>query len=329
MPSTPFITIVVPFKNSEATVSLLAEAITEANCDPKNVEMIAVNDGSYDRGEKILRDAGFTVIDNAPSSGPAAARNKGAHVAKGKILLFLDADVIPRPDLVARVEKRFREDEKLTALSGIYDTQPANEGFFPRYKALRCRDWFTGVRRFGSLETACAAIRRDAFIKAGGFDESYTGADVEDYEFGYRLAGAEGIAVDHEMVVRHHFPNFMKNLENYARRSYQWAKLKRPRAFDTAATTPTEAVAALSGVTSIPLFFLALILGNAWLNIASFALQGLQVFLRRRFYTLCHNEEGPRFTVLAVAATIAGDCVVIPAAIWGHVTSIFESHSKV
>ena len=323
MPETPFITIIVPFKDAQATLPKLVEALRQANPAPGVVEMIAVDDSSTDGGAKILSEAGFRVLPNAPEHGPAAARNKGAQASRGRVLLFLDADVIPRPTLPDHVQKRFAEDEKLMALSGVYDIEPANDGFFPRYKALRCHDWFTGVSRFGSLETACAAVRREAFFNAGGFNEAYAGADVEDYEFGYRLGGAQGIVVDHEMCVKHHFPSFTQNLKNYARRSYQWARLKRPRTFDTAATTRTEAAAAFAGIVSIPMFFTALAASNPWLNIASFCLQGLHIFLRRRFYTLCHNEEGPRFTVSAVLATLAGDAVVIPATAWGYISRVF------
>ncbi len=327
MPNDPFISIVIPFHNSVSTLPRLVEALSAAEISEERIELIAVNDGSADGGADVLAAAGFHVLSNAPGKGPAAARNKGARAARGEVLLFLDADVIVRSGLAAHVRKRFCDDENLVALSGVYDKEPAVDGFFPRYKALRCHDWFTGVERFGSLETACAAVRREAFLASGGFDESFEGADVEDYEFGYRLDGARGIEVDHAMVVKHHFPTFGKNLENYAKRSYQWAKLKRPRSFDTAATTPREGLAAFCGVMSIPMFFLALALGNAWLNIVSFGMQGIHVFLRRRFYTLCHNEEGPRFTVLAVLATLAGDAVVIPSAAAGYLARFFHRES--
>lgn len=323
-PHEPSLSIIIPFKNAGATLGEMTASLGPQMQALRDLEGIGVDDGSRDDGSRILADAGFRILNNAPERGPAAARNKGARSAKGEVLLFLDADVVPEPGLLSQVLSRFREDEALEALSGVYHIEPANTGFFPRYKALRCHDWFRDVERFGSLETACAAVRRETFLRSGGFDESFTGADVEDYELGYRLGGAEGIPVDHEMRVRHHFSGGLQEWEKLAKRSYQWAQLSRPRFFDTAAATPREAAASLAGAAGLALLMTALALGASYAGLTALLLLAAQLVLRAPFYRLCHEREGPPFTLRAVLATLIGDAVVVPSATLGYLVKILK-----
>ena len=324
----PSLSVIIPFKDAEATLGKLAAALLPQAPPRAGVELIAVDDGSRDEGAAVLSQAGFHVITNPKSAGPAAARNDGAVAATGEILLFLDADVIPGPNLVEHVRRRFGEDPDLAALSGVYHIDPANEGFFPACKALRCHDWFRGRERFGSLETACAAVRREIFLAAGGFDERFAGADVEDYELGYRLGGAQGIELDHAMHVKHHFPGFWKNLENFARRTYKWAGLSRPMPFDTVATTPREAGAALCTWGALAFLLVTLGTGKEIFGYVTFAFAGLQLYLRRRFFLLCQREKGPRFTLASVLVTMAADLVVVPAAFLGTLGRLLRSRGR-
>jgi glycosyltransferase involved in cell wall biosynthesis len=313
----PRLSVVVPFHNAARTLPrLLTSLALQTHADP-GVELIAVDDGSDDDGARLFDSATWKVIRLPGSGGPAAARNEGVRASGGEVILFLDADVVVGPDLLEHVSRRFADDPSVIALSGIYDINPANEGFFPNYKALRCHDWFRGKTRFGSFETACAAIRRTAFLAAGGFDESFRDAEVEDYEFGYRLAGSGGIPIDHEMRVRHHFPTFRKNAAKFFRRAYLWAKLARPARFDTVATTRPEAAAAVASCLTLFVIVAGLITRTEWCGYLGLALLTAHLAFRRSFYLLSHEEYGPRFTIAAIAVSMANDMIVVPAALAG------------
>ena len=243
------ITVVIPAKNAERTLPLLLDALLPQMAPDD--EVFVIDDGSNDRTATIAQDRGATVFDTGDGGkGPATARNLGAYRGSGEVILFLDADVIPVDGLVDHVRKRFSNDPNLMALSGLYHPEPANDRFFHHLKAAQVQVWFAKAKRFESFETACAAIRKTAFEKAGGFDTAYTGADVEDYEFGYSLGAP--IELDREMMVRHHFPDFAQNTRNYFHRSRQWAKLflKRQR-FDSVATTGGDTAMAVTAPLSI------------------------------------------------------------------------------
>ncbi|MCZ7586078.1 MAG: hypothetical protein M5R36_23675 [Deltaproteobacteria bacterium] len=135
---------------------------------------------------------------------------------------------------------------------------------------------------------------------------------MEDYELGYRLAGAKGIPLDHDMRVKHHFPGAARDLRNLARRSFLWARLPRPAVFDAVATTPAEGAAALATYGMTAALAAAVLTGVQTFGYLAMALAATHLILRRAFYLLCHNEMGSRFTVAAAFTAMAGDLVVVP-----------------
>jgi GT2 family glycosyltransferase len=174
--------------------------------DSTGHEVIVVDDGSTDASAEVARSRGFEVVRLDARRGPAAARNEGARRARGRVLLFLDSDVLARAGTVARVEAFFREHSEMSALFGSYDDAPDAQSFVSQYKNLVHH--FIHQRSRAEAETfwaGCGAVRRDAFARVGGFDESrYTRPSIEDIELGRRLRRRGfRIALDRELQVKH------------------------------------------------------------------------------------------------------------------------------
>jgi glycosyltransferase involved in cell wall biosynthesis len=161
-----------------------------------------VDDGSSDGSAAVAKEFGANVISSA-NRGPATARNLGASVAKGDILLFLDADVCPHPDVVSRVIWTFEMDPTLDAFIGSYDDSPGSQDFLSQYRNLmHCFVHQDGRRQACSFWTGCGAIRRAVFLSHGGFDQTYRA--IEDIELGYRLAqGGRKVLLDKDLQVKH------------------------------------------------------------------------------------------------------------------------------
>jgi|SRR5450755_120199 hypothetical protein len=146
------------------------------------------------------------VIRRASRPGPAAARNLGAWRASGDILVFVDSDVVVHPDAFSRIRRAFARDEELAAVFGSYDEAPAAPGTVSRFRNLLHHH----VHQMspGSAQTFWAglgAVRRDVFLRTGGFDEvRYPSPAIEDVELGRRLhsAGAK-IVLDPEIQGTH------------------------------------------------------------------------------------------------------------------------------
>ena len=96
MPAPPFLSIIVPFHNSERTCGPLLEVLARLD-GSDGVELIFVDDGSTDATPRLLRD--FQKQSKAPvrciersRGGPGAARNSGLDHATGKFVWFVDSD---------------------------------------------------------------------------------------------------------------------------------------------------------------------------------------------------------------------------------------------
>jgi glycosyltransferase involved in cell wall biosynthesis len=161
-------------------------------CEIKPQELIVVADGADSQDIATAQDFGAQVLQISTTSGPAAARNWGAIHASGDIVLFLDADVIPAPDILTKVAAAFDGQGDLAALFGSYDDAPGESNFFSQYKNLLHH--FThqsGREEAFTFWAGCGAIRREIFLALGGFDEAaYRRPSIEDIELGYRLRSA-------------------------------------------------------------------------------------------------------------------------------------------
>ena len=302
------ISIVIPVFNGEKTLGALLASL-EAD-DAGKCETVVVDDGSTDGTREVASAFAVNLLSTGGRKGPAAARNMGAKESKGDVLLFLDADTVVRPDLAGHIAQRFNGDPALIALVGYYDKVPLNKGAFARYKALMVHYWFRNASVMESFETCVGAIRREVFFKAGGFDESYPEADVEDYEFGYRVMEQGPILVDHAMIVGHNFPSFSKNFSNYYRRSKLWMELfLSRRKFESTATTPGEGIARATGIAAAVLLF-ASPFWNVLLYPALFALAAY-LYLLKGFLALLVREEGFFFMLWGIGVHCASSVAVI------------------
>jgi glycosyltransferase involved in cell wall biosynthesis len=317
----PQISVIIPARNAARTLPKLLDSLGHSSLMPR--EIIVVDDASVDATLAICQQYQVRIIQQIERVGPARARNIGAAAASSDILVFLDADVMVMPHTLAQIAQAFRIQPDLIGLSGVYAKIPANEGYFPRYKAALTHFWFRDCERFESFETACAAISKVIFDRLGGFDERYRGADVEDYEFGYRLGQLGPIRLDNRIEVAHHFPGFLKNAVNYYQRTRLWATLFwSRRRFDSAATSRREGLGQIGGGLSIVCLVGTLVLGPIWPVLAWIsALGGLLAGLlfgsiNARFFRFLWQEGGWRLGLYG-SAVHALNSVVISLAV-GH-----------
>lgn len=92
MKNNPYISVIIPLYNKEAIVKRSIQSVL--NQSFQDFELIIVDDGSTDNSVSIVKtiyDDRVTLIQQA-NGGPSAARNTGAKHAKGKWIIFLDAD---------------------------------------------------------------------------------------------------------------------------------------------------------------------------------------------------------------------------------------------
>lgn len=251
-PSPPRISVVVPAYNAAAHLPACLSGLKAQDATASTFEVIVVDDHSTDSSTEIAGDADARLLQHDTNRGAAAARNTGAKAAKGAVLLFLDSDVIPDPGLITATLELFPEQSAAArVVTGRYSDLPANDTAFARYKSLwtfYCWQRSGGTQGHSShIQGALTAITAPLFDELGGFDETYCGGSVEDYEFSLRLREAgQPILFDDRITGRHHFPGYRTCARNYWDRARMWTRLApQGRRFSSGQANPRAAAASL------------------------------------------------------------------------------------
>jgi len=194
--------IVIPAYQAERFLPLtLPAAISAARGRTVLVVDAGSTDGTGDRAAKL----GARVVRLPARAGPAEARNAGLAAIEAEVILFLDADCVAHPDVVERVLAAYLAEPGLVAITGSYDDDPPERNFASSYMNLRhCFTHHRARRERSGFWAGCGAVRRAAFLQAGGFDaRRYPRPMIEDIELGLRLAKLGTLRLDPRIQVKH------------------------------------------------------------------------------------------------------------------------------
>jgi len=159
------ISFVVPAHNEELLLGRTLAAIhAAARRSGRPYEIVVADDASTDRTAAVAAEHAARVVPIVRRQ-IAAARNAGARAATGDVLIFVDADTIVSPEVVA------------ATLAALADGAVAGgaslrlDGRIPWYGRLMSAVVLTTMR-VGRLAAGCYVFcTRPAFEAVGGFDE--------------------------------------------------------------------------------------------------------------------------------------------------------------
>lgn len=213
----PVCSVIVPVRDGGAALGSALAALEASQLARDSWELIVVDDGSTDDSHLTAARYCDTVVRLGELSfGPAYARNRGAELARGAVLVFVDADVIVQPDTLGRMLGALEQDPTLGAVSAVLSPEAQSGGTLSRYRNLVLRHTQltgTGDDAF-HFWGGCAAVRRGSFMEAGAFNEwNFSRPHLEDLEFGLRLRSrGERIRRLPDLPVRHEHVLGMREL---------------------------------------------------------------------------------------------------------------------
>jgi hypothetical protein len=167
----PLLSVIVPARSCAGPLWRCLEALTASTLPRDQWELIVVDDASDDDTTLVAAHFADTVmLLPAHAHGADYARNRGAEVSRGQLLVFVSADVCVRPDTLRAFASAFH-DANVGAVSGMYEYLD-DRNALTEYRALY--NQFIRTRATGDVDAffpGLAAVRRSALLRAGGFDE--------------------------------------------------------------------------------------------------------------------------------------------------------------
>ncbi len=178
------VTVIIPAYNSQATIAACLRALRLQSAPPGE---IIVADSSQDETPHIIaRDfpsVRLTRFDNQTFPGPA--RNRGAQMARGDILAFIDSDCLAAPDWVERILAAHNAGHEIAG--GSLEVGNAEKPLAWAGHMLEFREFLPvgPPRPVIHIPTCNLSYRRALFLEHGGFPNAYY--PQEDLLFNYLL----------------------------------------------------------------------------------------------------------------------------------------------
>jgi mycofactocin glycosyltransferase len=223
-PESSLVSVVIPTRNEAGRIGSVIGAVLAQDARGRRIEVIVVDDGSADDTVAEARAAGARVLAaeaGQAAGNPAVGRNRGAALAGGDPIVFLDADCMPDADWLGRLLDEHARGAEV--VGGSLDLPPDLS------LTARC-DYYCGwyhvhSRREGGEVSnhppGNLSVRRDAFARAGGFTEeqpiAYSHEELA-WQAAVRRAGGRIVFVPGARVYHYN----RAGVGNLLRRNYRW-----------------------------------------------------------------------------------------------------------
>lgn len=182
----PFVSILIPAYCEKESIGPALEGLVEI--DYPNYEVIVINDGSSDRTAQMvlpyLAHPRVRLIDKKINEGKAMALNDAIPCARGELLLIMDADSIPEPQILRAMVPHF-EAPRVGAVAGNARVRNRTN-LLCKLQAVEFSSVIGLMRRAQRIwgrvmcvSGVCGMFRRRALVEAGMFSPGMATEDID------------------------------------------------------------------------------------------------------------------------------------------------------
>lgn len=182
----PFVSVLVPAHNEESVIHRSVAAMLRL--DYPAFEVIVIDDGSTDGTlaalEPLMADERLRLVRKVVNEGKAMALNDALPLARGEILMGLDADAEPDRMMLRYIVPHF-DSPRVAAVTGNPRVRNADT-VLARLQAVEFSSIISLLRRaqriWGRIVTVSgvvAALRRSAVYDVGGYSPNMPTEDIE------------------------------------------------------------------------------------------------------------------------------------------------------
>ncbi|WP_188196082.1 glycosyltransferase family 2 protein [Nonomuraea sp. SYSU D8015] len=243
------LSVIIPTHRDAECLEIMLRSLTRQTLAPERFEVIVVRDGDYP-GYEAAEEAGkpldLQLITLPERRGRSAARNHGIARARGRVILFLDADSHASPELLQRHLGHHSNGPRVVVGRRLEMGPPQMEAIMRGEPAVDV-DLLCDDTRFPSGDheipmalqvpwmiawAANVSVPRDLVVAVDGFDEAFgTTWGWEDPELFYRIymelsRNAEAFTYDHAALC-HHLPHYRQIGDWYKDYEENLSRVKR------------------------------------------------------------------------------------------------------
>jgi GT2 family glycosyltransferase len=207
------VSVVLPTYNRLLRLQRVLAGLAAQSYPLEDFEVVVVSDGSIDGTSEFLATAQypFRLVPVLQSNqGVAAARNHGLERAGGELVVFVDDDVVPAPQLLSEHARCHDPGDPHLVVLGPMLTPPdarlapwvawEQAMLTKQYDDMISGRWRPTARQFYTGNTSVA---RADVLAAGGFDPAFRRA--EDVELAYRLVARGAHFVFNPQAIGYHY----------------------------------------------------------------------------------------------------------------------------
>lgn len=210
------ISVVIPVYNGREVIAETLEGLANQRCSLGSFEVVVIddcgNDDSIDICEAISRTSPYELkmVRHTENRGTYAAYNTGVANSTGPLILLLDQDCVPHPDLVERHLAAHQRRPEPVAVVGqfIWHDRVSWKPYLHYFRPNPLTPSLSDADDLDDLEVSQfisgnCSLPREQLVGLGAFDEGFTfGCGDNDlgyrwHKAGYRIVGEPGARIYH------------------------------------------------------------------------------------------------------------------------------------